>query len=212
MKRYKFENLNIIYTEREDGNMRDKAVRETFLKKVGLKYVYIPKQEHTNIVAPFVNMSAPADGLYTDLKKIPLGVLTADCMAIVLTDFRALVVLHAGWRGLFRGIIENGMKYFKDKSNIFAYISPSIKGCCFEVGKDFIKNLDEYKIDKKYLLERDGKYYFSLQDLAVEKLKNGGVQKIVNENICSKCGNGESIFSYRRGDFDKRILTLAYLD
>ena len=212
MKKRKFKNLNIIYTEREDGNMRDKSVREKFLKEIGLKYVYIPKQEHTNIVAPFVNISAPADGLYTDLKNIPVGVLTADCMAIVLTDFKSLVVLHAGWRGLFSGIIENGLKYFKEKENIFAYISPSIMDCCFEVGKDFIQNLEDYKINKKYLTERNGKYFFSLQNLAIEKLKHNGISNIFNESVCSKCGNNGNIFSYRRGDFDKRILTLAYLE
>ena len=212
MKRYKFKNLNIVYTEKKDGNMRDKSVREKFLKEIGLKYVYIPKQEHTNIVAPFVNMSAPADGLYTDLKKVPIGVLTADCLAIVITDFKSLVVLHAGWRGLFSGIIENGLKYFKDRSDLLAYISPSIRDCCFEVGKDFIERLEEHNIDKKFLKNKNGRYFFSLQDLALEKLKRGGVSEVVDENICSKCGDNGNIFSYRNGDIDKRILTLAYLE
>ena len=210
MKNFKFKNLNIIYTEKEDGNMRDKSVRDKFLKKVGLKYVYLPKQEHTNVVAPFVNMSAPADGLYTDLKNIPIGVLTADCMAIVITDFKALVVLHAGWRGLLNGIIENGLKYFKERKNLFAFISPSIRKCCYEVGEDFIKNLGKYNIDRKFFIKKGEKYFFSLQDLAMEKLKNEGVKEIFDVGKCSKCGG--NIYSYRNGDFDKRILTLSYLE
>lgn len=209
MKRYSFKNLNVVYTEKEDGNMRNEDTRNRFLKFIGLKYVYLPKQNHTNIVAPFVNMSGEADGLYTDLKNIPIGVLTADCMAIVITDFKGLVVLHAGWRGLFSGIIENGIKYFKERKNLFAFISPSIKSCCFEVGKDFVAKMRAFNIDEKYLIKKNGKFYFSLQDLAIDKLKREGVKDIYLENICSKCDN--RVYSFRNGDIENRILTLAYL-
>ncbi|RUM61798.1 MAG: hypothetical protein DSY66_01230 [Persephonella sp.] len=209
MKKYNFKNLNVIYTEKEDGNMKDENIRNRFLKSIDLKYIYLPKQNHTNIVAPFVNMSGEADGLYTDLKNIPIGVLTADCMAVVITDFKGLVVLHAGWKGLFSGIIENGTKYFKEKKNLFAFISPSIKSCCFEVRKDFIEKMKEFNIDEKYLIKKNGKFYFSLQDLAIDKLKKEGVKDIHLEDICSKCDN--RVYSFRNGDIENRILTLAYL-
>ena len=210
MKNFIKNNLVVAYSEKSDGNMRIENNRKKFLEKLGLKYVYLPKQEHTSIVAPFVNMSAPADGLYTDLKNIPLGVLTADCMAIVITDFKGLVVLHAGWRGLFKGIIENGVKFFNGKTkDLYGFISPSIKSCCFEVRKDFIKNLKQYSINDKYLIEKDGKLFFSLQDLAIDKLKLKGVKEIEIADVCSKCGG--NIYSYRNGDIESRIITLAYL-
>ena len=210
MKKFEKNNLVIVYSEKSDGDMKQEDNRQKFLTKLGLKYVYLPKQEHTSIVAPFVNISAPADGLYTDLKNIPLGVLTADCMAIVITDFKSLVVLHAGWRGLFKGIIENGIKFFRNKNgNLYSFISPSIKNCCFEVGKDFIEHLNRYNIDNRYLLEKNGKLFFSLQNLAIDKLKLNGVKDIEVADVCSKCEN--IIYSYRKGDIDKRIITLAYL-
>jgi YfiH family protein len=210
MKIFKIKNLNIVYTEEKDGNMRDEKNRKKILEKLGLKYLYIPKQEHTNIVAPFVNMSAPADGLYTDLKNVPIGVLTADCMAIVITDFKGLVVLHAGWKGLVNGIIQNGLKYFSNKENLFAFISPSIRKCCYEVGKEFYQILEEKNIDTKYLINKNGRLFFDLQGLAHDILKKEGVKEILDTNLCSKCG--ENIFSYRNGNFEERILTMAYLE
>jgi len=209
MKIFKENNLTVVYTEKSDGNMRLKENRKKVLEKFGFDDVYLPKQEHTNIVAPFVNMSAPADGLYTDLKRVPIGVLTADCMAIVLTDFNGLVVLHAGWKGLVNGIIQNGLKYFKDGAK-FAFISPSIRSCCYEVGKEFYDILKEKGIDTDYLTKRDGRVYFDLQRLANDILRENGVERIIDMNLCSKCG--ENIFSYRNGNFDERILTFAFLE
>ncbi len=209
MQIFKEVNLTVVYTEQSDGNMKLAENRKKILEKIGFDEVYLPKQKHTNIVVPFANMDGPADGLYTDLKRVPIGVLTADCIAIVLTDFNSLVVLHAGWRGLVNGILQNGLKYFKDGAK-FAFISPSIRSCCYEVGKEFYDILQEKGIETGYLIERDRSVYFDLQRLAKDILRVNDVKKIVDINLCSKCG--ENIFSYRNGNFDERILTFAFLE
>ncbi|MGC2425019.1 MAG: polyphenol oxidase family protein, partial [Nitrospirota bacterium] len=45
------------------------------------------------------------DALMTDLKRVPIGVLTADCVPILLYDPKKSVVaaVHAGWAGTAKG-------------------------------------------------------------------------------------------------------------
>jgi copper oxidase (laccase) domain-containing protein len=41
-----------------------------------------------------------------------LGVLTADCVPIIIYDARNKIIgcIHAGWKGAFSGIIDNTIK------------------------------------------------------------------------------------------------------
>ena len=53
-----------------------------------------------------------ADAIITKKKGIALGVLTADCVPILLFDRKNKIVgcIHAGWKGAFSGIIKNTIK------------------------------------------------------------------------------------------------------
>jgi copper oxidase (laccase) domain-containing protein len=50
---------------------------------------------------------AEADGLATSAKGVVLGVLTADCLPVVLAvpGAGAVAVAHAGWRGTLEGVV-----------------------------------------------------------------------------------------------------------
>lgn len=191
-------NIVICFTNRKDLNQRDKNNRPTD--------VIIPNQKHTTVVAPASEeIPVEADGLYTNQPRLAIGVLTADCMPVVIFNDRELAVVHAGWRGLFGGIIQNAIKMFSKKPNQ-AFIGPSIKQCCYEVGEDFVKNL---KIPEKYWKFINGKLHLSLQDIAIDILKEAKIDKVDQVEECTACSG--RYFSYRKGDFDGRILTYAYI-
>ncbi|MEJ5172426.1 MAG: polyphenol oxidase family protein [Hydrogenothermaceae bacterium] len=200
MKELKIKNVIIGFTEREDLNQRLSVNRKI---KVPL---FIPNQKHTaKVISLEEDITQEADGIYLDKTGIAVGVLTADCMPIILFNDRELSVIHAGWKGLFGGIIENGVKMFKGKpTNCF--IGPSIRICCYEVSPDFIT---QFNIDKKFYIEREGRYSLSLQDIAKERLKNLGIDDIFDLSECNACSG--RYFSFRKGDFDDRILTYAYI-
>src|SRR6516162_7368721 len=73
------------------------------------------KQVHSNIVVDVIDTSAAGagadnavegDAAITDLPGVILGVLTADCVPILIADREGLAVaaVHAGWRGTAAGI------------------------------------------------------------------------------------------------------------
>jgi hypothetical protein len=83
------------------------------------------------------------DGLVTNVQGILLGVLTADCLPVVLADSknRAVGVFHAGWKGTVKRIVEKGVgemqRWFGTRpEDIRAAIGPGIRGCCYQVGPE----------------------------------------------------------------------------
>ncbi|MDO3651393.1 laccase domain-containing protein, partial [Nocardia mangyaensis] len=116
MRYFTFNNILIAFTEKEDGNQRNPDNVKKTLEKLRVKNILIPNQKHTNIVIDVKDYkNQECDGLYTDKINMALGVLTADCIPIALFNEKELSVIHAGWRGLFGGIIENGFNLFKNK-------------------------------------------------------------------------------------------------
>ena len=85
------------------------------------------------------------DALITNQKKTPIGVLTADCVPILLYDKRKKIVaaVHAGWKGAYKGIVKRVVKFFlkngSSPKNIMAAIGPCISLNSYEVKKDFQK-------------------------------------------------------------------------
>ena len=53
-----------------------------------------------------------ADALITKMKGVALGVLTADCVPIILYDIKNDIIgcVHAGWKGAYTDIIKNTLK------------------------------------------------------------------------------------------------------
>jgi len=211
MKKISLGKLNIVYTEKEDGNMKDIYLREKIVKKFGFSNVFIPVQRHTSLVIDISEISnKEADGIYTIKKNQPIGVLTADCMPVVLSDGEVVSIVHAGWRGLFNGILENAVKNLIHKEKAIAFIGPSARECCYQVGDDFVEEAKKQGIDinKRYFKFDDG-IKFSMQELAKDRLKKAGINHIVDISLCTICK--ENLFSYRKGDFESRLLTFTWL-
>ncbi|SNZ06789.1 conserved hypothetical protein [Persephonella hydrogeniphila] len=208
MKHLRFGALNIVFTEKVDGNQRDEENRQKVISKFKLNSVFIPRQKHTSVITTPENLDIDADGIYISQKNTAAGVLTADCLPVVITDYKRVAVVHAGWRGLVNGIIENALQFFKDE--IFCFIGPSAGKCCYEVGEEFVENMLKKGIDSRYFYSNGSKITFSLKDLAADKMKRYGVKQIFDISLCSICS--EDFFSYRKGDFDKRILTFSWLE
>ena len=83
------------------------------------------------------------DGMVTDLPRLALGILTADCFPVLLVDTKkkAVGAFHAGWRGTVKRIVEKGvgimrLEFGSRPEDIFAAIGPGIQKCSFEVGEE----------------------------------------------------------------------------
>ncbi len=148
------------------------------------KFVYIDKK------FKFKNKKIKADAIITNQKKLPIGVLTADCIPLLLYERkkRIIAAIHAGWKGAFKGIVNNVIKFMLkkgcDQKYISAAIGPSIKQKSYEVREDFkTKFLKKNKKNKFFFRNRNGKIYFDLPKFVRFQLESNKISKIDTVNI-----------------------------
>lgn len=143
------------------------------------------------------------DALITQKTGLKIGIRTADCVPIALLGGNTIGVIHAGWRGLKEGIIEKTLEklsLFEPLENFLAFVGPSAKACCYEVGKEF----KELFVNLYY---RNGKHYMDTQEEALFKLRAMGIKNFHLYRVCTICHN--SLPSYRRDKTQDRLLIYA---
>lgn len=128
-----------------------------------------------------------ADGAVTDCPGIILSIRTADCAPILLEDRKAGVIgaAHAGWRGAYKGIIENVVdlmcKKGADIKNIAAAIGPCIAQKSYEVDAAFYEQFvnNDAKFEKYFAKGKKISYYqFDLENFCADKLRKCGIKNI----------------------------------
>lgn len=128
-----------------------------------------------------------ADGAVSDQLGVVLCIRTADCAPVLLEDRVAGIVgaAHAGWRGAYKGIIENVVGLMLDKGaelkNIAAAVGPCIGQSSYEVDMRFYRQfVDENKAFERYFAvgKKEGFYQFDLEEFCVDKLKGCGLTNI----------------------------------
>lgn len=134
------------------------------------------------------------DAIITAEKDLILGIMTADCVPIVLFDNNKGVVaaVHAGWRGTAGGIVKKTATMMVEDfgcapQNINAKIFPSIDKCCYEVGDDTAAQCG-----------CGGENRLDLQRLNFEQLTLLAIPKenIEIDKTCTACGD-KNLYSYR---------------
>ena len=140
------------------------------------------------------------DGLVTQTKDQVLSIVTADCLPIFfyLEDPPSIGLVHAGWRGSARRIVQNAVSLFKQFSagapaKLHAAFGTSIGPCCYEVGAE----LEEFF--PKRLGKRDGRLYLDLAEENRRQLIESGLspQRIGPSGPCGSC-HLDQFYSYRK--------------
>ena len=128
--------------------------------------------------------------MITDQIKLPIAVLTADCVPVLLFDKekKLIAAIHAGWKGAFRGIISKVIKYMKKKGskpqNIIAAIGPCIGKKSYNVGQDFKKKfLKKNKKNNIFFYIKKNIIYFDLPNFVKSQLKTNKITNIDMNNV-----------------------------
>lgn len=156
-------------------------------------------------------LGTPCDGL-TIHPTIDEGLAAllqfADCVPVVLCSEVDLAVVHAGWRGLLGGVIQQGGRALMGAPGT-AIIGPSIGPCCFAVADDVAAAFaarfgpavvtgeggspEGASLDRGTVSLR-----VDLWEAAAIALTELGIPRdqVVNPRICTAC-NREFFYSYR---------------
>ena len=145
-----------------------------------------------------------ADAIITDQIKVPIAVLTADCVPILLYENTKNIIaaIHAGWKGAFKGIIKNVVNFMIKKGcknkKIFAAVGPCIGRNNYNVKDDFKKKfLRKDKKNKIFFSNKDNRIYFDLPNYIKSQLILNKITNIDMKNV-DTFNKRNNFFSARR--------------
>ena len=167
-------------------------------------------QCHSNRVVEVIrpwseNKRIEADALVTSEAGIIIGVVTADCVPVLMADPVAgvIAVAHAGWKGALSGIIENAVSKMErlgaQRSSIKAATGPSIQQASYEVGPEirewFVRLSPDYSAF--FLSGQDDRFKFDLPGFVEARLAAAGVRD-PRISALDTYRDAARFFSYRR--------------
>jgi polyphenol oxidase len=208
----------VLFTERVHGNMSSatgleaehaERARERLRADIGVRHLARARQVHGGAVERVFggdpeNAPAPsADGLLSTVPGVGVMVLTADCLPVALHregdrgagaraggDQGAVAILHAGWRGLAAGVIEEGVRAIRAPGRageLIAIVGPGAGACCYEVGEEVHAAFGG--------AHRHGRL-IDLGAIARDRLLAAGVAEVRVLDLCTICER--RFFSHRR--------------
>lgn len=167
-----------------------------------------------------------ADAMVTTMPGLVLGILTADCAPVLFADAEAGVIgaAHAGWKGAYSGVLANTvqamLKLGARRERIHATIGPCIAQASYEVGPEFIDNLEKQSSANKQFFQPNTKRRHAQFDLAgyvTQQLRVAGLQQITALGM-DTYADEDRFFSYRRtthrseGDYGRQISAIMLRD
>jgi polyphenol oxidase len=141
--------------------------------------------------APAVGAVEDADGVATRSRELAALVLTADCLPVALATPGAVAMVHAGWRGLADGVLEQGvaaLRALDPDGALHAAIGPGAGGCCYAVGDEVAERFPD--------APRRADRTLDLKAIAADRLRRAGAQAVLDVGRCTMC-EPDVFFSHR---------------
>jgi YfiH family protein len=130
------------------------------------------------------------DALWSD-RSAALAIKVADCLPVSLIGDGVIANIHAGWRGAAKGIIDATLDALPATPHS-AWLGPSIRVCCFEVGEEVAA-----QFPNDFVARGKAKPHVDIAAYAASRLRARGVQRIHDSGLCTRC-DGSIFHSYRR--------------
>lgn len=144
---------------------------------------------------------AACDGVVTATPGLPLYLPVADCAAVLLHRGGArprIAVLHAGWRGLATGVLQEGLRRLREgaedgEAALYAWISPCARAPAYRVGPEVAARAPAAAV------QRDGpRISVDVGKWCVELLAASGVPRDAIHDCGLDTLEDERLFSHRR--------------
>jgi YfiH family protein len=155
------------------------------------------------------------DGLWSSESGSALGIKVADCLPITIADMdRGIIAnIHSGWRGAVQKIAAEAIDAIGPvTANVQAWLGPSIRVCCFEVGEEVVDHFRASYAGIDLFVDRGGtKPHIDLPGLTTALLIERGFapQHIHDSGLCTRC-DGSIFHSYRRERGGRNLAIAAH--
>lgn len=183
------------------------SARESLVEQLGLPSLPVfLNQKHTNLAleATPEHRDQIADASFTRIPNRVCIALTADCLPVLICNKEgsAVAAVHAGWRGLAAGVVENTVHALNEPySTLLVWLGPAIGPEKFEVGQDVFDAFTQHDNDAAtcFQARQEGKWLANLYALARHRLTRLGVPatQIYGGERCTYT-EADTFYSFRR--------------
>jgi len=174
-------------------------------------------QSHSTVAVNTTDSSCEGDASYTDRTGEVCVVMTADCLPLLLCnrEGREVAAIHAGWRGLYAGVIESTIKNLTSQPDeLMVWLGVAIGPDHFEVGEEvrqqFVEE-DGHALEAFRPSSRSGYWLADIYQLAKIRLNRLGIDHIYGGGLCSYT-DAERFYSYRRDGVTGRMAALIWME
>lgn len=205
----------VRFTGRREGDLRwppghDDPARVAVLSRrravVDLPWTWLRQQHGTHVVvveSPGDRAGEEGDALVTTAAAAPLAVLTADCAPVALVSEEGAVgVVHAGWRGLVGGVVEQAVEVMRHlgATRVDAALGACIRAECYEFGRRELDLVAGRLGDDVRATTSSGAPALDVPAAVRAALARAGAELVHDEEACTSCAS-DRFFSHRaRGD------------
>jgi len=223
----------VAMSEIADGDMavNDLKTREKTIQEASLSLVehnaglVIPSSQHWSFLTQvhgFENVEVKenetvlgleGDVLFTAQNKKVLTIQVADCVPLALTsNGGAIAVIHAGWRGLLNGVIENASAVLEREfpGEQLAVVGPHIGPCCYEYGRKDLELFIEFFGKSVVGVTSSSTESLNLMAVVQAILKKRGIEIVHRDGSCTSCDS--KFWSYRSSGTQKRQSLFAWIE
>jgi len=179
--------------------------------------IWLRQTHSTQIVdaARCTSGQTKADGSYTTEPQVICTVLSADCLPILICDRAGTTVaaVHAGWRGLAAGIIEQAIATLPvHGKDLLAWLGPAIGPDAYEVGNEIRATFIAHDPAANTAFNAaQEKWRMDIYQLARQRLMALGITAIYGGNRCTFTEK-QHFYSYRRDGLTGRMASLIWLE
>ncbi|MCW8930697.1 MAG: peptidoglycan editing factor PgeF [Gammaproteobacteria bacterium] len=224
-----FDTFNLA--EHVEDNFVDVKKNRHLLSKVLPTEPKWLNQVHSDIVVDASSsvIGVNADGSFTTKNRIVSVVMTADCLPVLISNRQGtgVAAIHAGWRGLASGILEQGVKKLlvashSQPEDLLVWFGPAIGPEIFEVGDDvrqiFLRNVfDDLNASSCFIAKdktndsKEIKWLADIYQLARLRLSAIGVENFFGGTYCTY-KESDQFYSYRRDGKTGRMASLIWIE
>ena len=155
------------------------------------------------------------DALFSSDSGTALGIKVADCLPVSMADMDRGVIanIHSGWRGAVQKIATEAIDVIGPVGvNAQAWLGPSIRVCCFEVGEEVVDEFRAAYSNAEAFVDRsNAKPHIDLPSLTAALLIERGFapEDIHDSRLCTRC-DGSIFHSYRRKRGGRNLAIAAH--
>jgi YfiH family protein len=152
---------------------------------------------------------AEGDAAITRCLGAVLGVWVGDCAPVVLVGDDVVAAVHAGWRGVLDGVVQQAVAALQS-DDVSAVLGPCIHSCCNEFGTELLGRF----------VERFGPHVVGTTTWGTPSLDLPATVRaalaemhvpLTDVSSCTRC-HPEQYFSNRRGQLQRQVMTVRMME